>query len=404
MRKDPYSAYMSKQCTVEFHDVAIEDFTPAALAPFLEDGALTKSIDLTVKGKKECIDAFIFSSTAKYESAGNAIAAAQIRIIDDAGACLYYSPVYEIGHKREFYKREWRIPPTLDRYDTVRLSLLIPEGVKLYFRDLRIRHNYGYRERDIGIRYHGHGGARSALGFQMTAELGFTSCITIPKFTKDNIPVCLHDDATVITELRHDDGTVPAAGGKYDKPVSELTYEELCELCVWRKKSDIFAGMRVPTMEEYFRICSSTGMQPIFSVHPPLTREQWITVRGLLEKYRLLDRFWVKSGSPKTQKIVNEVFGNEIAGRILIYGLNTTAKPKELCEACEIDPTKQSVVIEYFDHRATDEMIRDAKDAGFAVSIACMLGGISGIRMQDLIDLGVTEFTVDHHCSMGLCW
>jgi hypothetical protein len=52
----------------------------------------------------------------------------------------------------------------------------------------------------------------------------------------------------------------------------------------------------------------------------------------------------------------------------------------------------------------SNSVLEAAKDEGFDVSIAAMRGGISGPCMQHLIDLGVTEFTLDHHCSMGLSW
>ena len=48
--------------------------------------------------------------------------------------------------------------------------------------------------------------------------------------------------------------------------------------------------------------------------------------------------------------------------------------------------------------------IRLAIDEGFPVSIATTGDGISGPELERLMDLGVTEFTVDHHCSMGLNW
>ena len=163
--------------------------------------------------------------------------------------------------------------PTFNRYTTVRLSFIIPEGVRLYVRSISAKPNYGFRERDIGIRYHGHGGCTNLFGMQLTAEAGFTSCITIPKFTKDGIGVCMHDDETVINELSFDDGTQAESGSRFDKPVSEYTYDELMQFSAsWRKRSDIFSGIRIPTMDEYFRVCSMTGMQPIFSVHPELTR------------------------------------------------------------------------------------------------------------------------------------
>jgi len=404
--KDPFALYMAgNPPTVTFNDRPIDEFTLDALLPFGDgSGCFTESFDVTLKGKKEFEEVSIVCITAKYESSNGEIPAIQMRIITDTGHAIYYSPVYEIGSDREFYRREWRIPAMLYKYDTVRVSFIIPEGVKLYMRDARVKRNYGWRERDIGIRYHGHGGCTSAFGFQATAEMGFTSCITIPKFTKDGLGVCLHDDSTVINEIRLDDGSIPEAGGKYDKPVKDFTYEELKELNVWNRRSDIFKGMRVPTIEEFFRICSHTGMQPIFSVHPELTKDQWIYVRELLKKYRLTEHFWVKSGKPNTNRLCIEVFEHKIAGHILIYGAKDTEDPMSKALSSGLDPKRDRIVIEFFDHVVTEEMIKTARDEGFEVSIAAMKGGVSGIRMQYLIDCGVTEFTLDHHCSMGLCW
>ncbi|MBE7063032.1 MAG: hypothetical protein E7390_04480 [Ruminococcaceae bacterium] len=404
MTRDLFEAYMKKEPEIVFHDQAIEDFTLEALSGFKDGDAFAHSFDVTVKGKKEFEEVFILSTTAMYESENGAYPTAQVRVIDDAGDTLYFSPVYEIGHSREFYRREWRVPPTLDRYDTIRLSFIIPEGVKLFLRTIKIKHNYGYREKDIGIRYHGHGGITTVFGWQMTAEMGFTSCITIPKFTKDGIGVCVHDD-NVRKELRLADGTMAAEGSKYDRNVWEFTYDELCELHAWRRRSDIFTGMRVPTMEEFFRICSSTGMQPIFSVHPALTREEWLYVRKLLVKYRLLEHFWVKTGNVETQKLCLEVFDDEIAGRILLFNTRDgMINPADVAREIGLDQKRHNVVVEYFYHTVTEEKIKQALAGGFPVSVAAMMGGVSGPRMQELIDLGVTEFTVDRHCSMGLSW
>ena len=215
----------------------------------------------------------------------------------------------------------------------------------------------------------------------------------------------MHDDETIITELSFDDGSKAEAGGYFDKPISEFTYDELMQFSAsWRKRSDIFAGIRVPTMDEYFRVCSMTGMQPIFSVHPELTKEQWLYVKDLLIKYRLLEHFWVKSGTVSTQKVCNEVFGTEIAGRILIQGAAKDWDPAELTREMELDPKKNNVVIEFFGFAATEKKIITARNEGFLVSIAAMCGGVSGPHMMKLIDMGVSEFTLDHHLSMGLDW
>lgn len=404
---DPYKNYMTRTPEFELSSyVLLDELSSSSLKRFADnDGSFSKSFDVAIRGNAELADWFIISSVAHYETQGEQIPAVQMRIIDDNADTLYYSPVYEIGHSREFYRREWRVMPTFDRYNILRLSFIIPEGVRLFIKNIGIKKNYGFIERNIGIRYHGHGGNANAFGMQLTAEAGFTTCITIPKFTKDNVAVCMHDDATIIHELSFDDGTKAIEGGPYDKPISEFTYAELMQFSTaWRKRSDVFAGTRIPTMDEYFYICSMTGMQPVFSVHPELTKEQWYHVRELLIKYRLLEHFWVKSGRVNVQKLCNEVFGTEIAGRIILQRSCDDWDPAQRVREMELDPKANNVVIEYFNLRATEKRIKTAREEGFHVSVAAMSGGNSGPYIRKLIDLGVSEFTLDHHCSMGLSW
>lgn len=402
---DQFGSYMNSAISTQFETAEIDVLSVATLSPFAnEDGSFTRSFSVDLKGSELTEEFFIVSSVARYESENGEFPAAQVRIVNDDDETIYYSPVYEIGYLGQIYRREWRVAPTVGPYTTVKLSFIIPEGVRLHIQSIKIKHNYGYRERDIGIRYHGHGGFVNALGMQLTAEAGFTSCITVPKFTKDGIGVCVHDD-TVRTELTMNDGELIGEGSVLDKLVSDFTYSELMQFCAsWRRRSSIFAEVRVPTMEEYFRICSMTGMQPVFSVHPDLTEEQWIYVKRLLIKYRLLEHFWVKSSSPSVHKICNRVFGNGIAGRILIQGAAQDWDPAQRVKELEIDTEKQTTVIEFFAHAATEKKIVTAKEQGYLVSIAAMKGGISGPHMTRLIDLGVTEFTLDHHMSMGLAW
>ncbi|MBE6651274.1 MAG: hypothetical protein E7613_08170 [Ruminococcaceae bacterium] len=402
---DPFKDFMWSESPVHFDTAEIDGLSLNALSPFAnEDGSFTKSFSVELKGSDITDEFFIVSSVAQYESEKGDFPAAQVRIVDGEGKTIYYSPVYEIGYLNQLYRREWRIAPIIGHYTTVKLDFIIPESVRLHIQSIKLKHNYGYRERDIGIRYHGHGGFVNALGMQLTAEAGFTSCITVPKFTKDGVGVCVHDD-TVRTELTLNDGRRIEEGSLLDKNVWDFTYDELMQFCAsWRSRSNIFADIRVPTMEEYFRICSMTGMQPVFSVHPELTEEQWIYVRDLLVKYRLFEHFWVKSSSPSVHKICNRVFGNEIAGRILIQGAAQDWDPAQRVKELEIDTEKQTTVIEFFAHAATEKKIVTAKEQGYLVSIAAMKGGISGPHMTSLIDLGVTEFTLDHHMSMGLAW
>ena len=338
---------------------------------------------------------------------------AQLRWIDSTGTTLYYSPVYQIGGVREFTRKEWRMPPAVGKFTTVRLSLRIPEGVRLFVRELRLKPNQTHRERNIGIRYHGHTGfpgyiaGNTLLSFQTCAEMGFGSCITIPKFTKDGVGVCLHDDNPIQRELSLPGGAIPSPGSSFDKPVWDYTWDELLGLDAGTTKTPLRAAAKVPTLEDYFRTCSLTGMQPIFSVHPPLTREQWLTVKELLTKYRLLDQFWVKSNQPEVHRLCAEIFDDSIAGYIFLQGVKESWDPDEMAAACGLDKHRHTIVVEYFALNGTgitEKKIRTARQEGYPVSAACTRGGISGVHMQKLIDLGVSEFTLDFHCSMGLDW
>lgn len=370
----------------------------------------TENFSVILRDDEKFGEAWILSTVARFESLNGEVPCIQIRLTDNQGDTLYYSPVYEIGHTREFYRREWRIPPSIDRYCNVKLTFIIPSGVKLWIREIKHKRNIFAGNNQIGIRYHGHAGfpgyapSNTAFSFQMAAEMGFSTCITIPKFTKDGIGVCFHDDGSVRKILRYEDGSAIEEGSKDDRPIKDFTYEELMQFDAGLRKSDIYRGTRIPTLDDFFQICSMTGMCPIFSVHPGLSIPEWEKVRIMLEKYRLLDRFWIKTGSVNRQKNALEVFGTDIAGHILIQGIKSNWDPAQQAEECGFDRAKQKVVIEYFYLGATEEKIRLTKEEGFDVSIATTKGGISGPNMRDLIGMGVTEFTIDHHCSKGLDW
>ena len=383
----------------------------ALLSAFAEqNGDLTESFSIAVSENSLFDESWILSTTAKYETDSGEIPVVQMRITDETGNTLYYSPVYEIGHSREFYRREWRMPPVIASYRTVKLTFIIPKGVTLHLREIKGKHNSYVYDKGFGILHHGHAGfpsyasSNTAFSFQMAAEMGFSTCITIPKFTKDGIGVCFHDDGSVRKKLRYDDGSKIEEGSPDDRPIWEFTYEELMKFDAGLIKSPIYKGTRIPTLDEYFSICSTTGMKPIFSVHPGLSVPEWEKVRLMLEKYKLLDQFWIKTGSASRQRKALEVFGSDIGGHILIQGIKSSWDPAEQAKECGFDRNKQKVVIEYFYLGATEEKIRLAKNEGFDVSIATTRGGFSGPDMRKLIGMGVTEFTSDHHCSMGLDW
>lgn len=387
---------------------------------FLEEisGAYTESFSVTTNTMEFMKNPWVLSCLAYYESASGEQPTIQFQLVDENGNELYYSMPYVVGSDKEYYRREWRIPASREHYNRVKISFVIPNGVTLYVKDFTHKGTGRFRSGDIGVKYHAHQGfsgltASSTIdSFQSASEVGFASCITIPKFTSDGVGVCFHDDDTIRKEVRYADGSVIASGSADDKPVSEFTYEELLRFDKGIKKDAIYVGQKIATIDDFFRICSMTGMSPIFSVHGTSQFYQsgdgvvnFNAIRKLAEKWRVLDNLWIKSGDPNVQKASLSVFGTDIGGYIMIQGASSTWDIVNQANLCGFDFSKHKVVMEYFYSAITEEKIQNAIDGGFyAVSVATTGDGISGAEMTRLIELGVTEFTIDHHCSMGLDW
>lgn len=398
---------------------SIRGITIDEIKPYADvNGAYTTSFSVTTQPLDFMKNPWVISCLAYYESTTGERPTIQFKLVDMQANELYYSMPYVIGSDKEHYRKEWRIPASREHYNRVKIIFDIPVGVTLYIKDFTRKETGRFRSGDIGVRYHAHQGfsgltASSTIdSFISASEVGFASCVTIPKFTSDGVGVCFHDDDTIRKEVRYADGSTIASGSVDDKAVSEFTYEELMRFDKGVKKSAIYAGQKIATIDDFFRICSMTGMSPIFSVHgtPQFYQsgdgvKNFNAIRKLAEKWRVLDKLWIKSGDPNVQKASLSVFGTDIGGYIMIQGASSTWDIVNQASLCGFDFSKHKVVMEYFYSAITEEKIQNAIDSGFyAVSVATTDDGISGEEMTRLIELGVTEFTIDHHCSMGLNW
>lgn len=397
----------------------------SAPANYISDNVFTKALkdkerepcvfkgafSIEIAGEAFLENVWILKCSASHDGKSTALLpTVQIKLVSESGSVLYYAPPYEIGAFGEYVTREWRVPPIRGNYDRVKLEFAIPPGVSLYISDMINMENVASTRDDGEVRYHAHQGfsgytaASTADSFEQAGILGYESCITIPKFTKDGVGVCFHDDDTIRKKMRYSDGSTIPAGSADDRKVSEFTYEELLQFDMGVKKSKLYAGQKIATLDEFFRICAKYDMDPIFSVHPDLTRDQWLYVKDLLVKHGLLHKFWVKTGRPSTQRITAEVFDDDIAGYIMIQGQSSTWDPLTQAKSCGFDLNRHKVIMEYFYAAITPEKILTAKTEGFKISVATTGEGISGKEIRRLQSLGVTEFTIDHHCSMNLNW
>lgn len=386
-----------------------------------EEGIFTKDFEINLDSYAFLETIWILSCKAKYTTLTAAKPTLQYGIADREGNLLYQAFPYVIGEREESVQRQWRVPMIRGTYDTVRIHISIPEGVTLSIDEFEMRENtMGEDENNAGITYISHTGLlgyapeNTAESFRIAGEMGYKKLITIVKFTKDNIPVCLHDDDSIKRHLTRADGTRIQAGDPDDKPVEAFTYEELQQFSAGWKKSEVYKDCKVPKLEEYFQICSEYGMDPIFSVHPSLTVEQWQTLKAMLKQYDLLERFYVKTGDLDELKKTLPIFGDEIGGYTLImpynqdYSLYSVAKRAGFVKEDnpeEVDFERYDLSAAYFQHANNLEtVVQRAKEEGFPGIEVYGIMGISGPEFERLHKLGVNIFALDYHASVGLRW
>lgn len=387
------------------------------------DGKGNYTHTFSVKVSEEFMkDTWILYSNAKYESENEEQPTIQYKLMDANGKILYSAFPYVIGGEGEYIQREWRVPPAREHYDTVQIQVVIPQGVTLSIKEFCHRTNEEAVTTgdDDKIKYISHTGlygyapTNTALAFEMAGEMGYKSLITIVKFTKDNVAVCLHDDDTVRRLLRYEDGSYITEGSQDDKPVEKFTYKELQEFSAGWQKDAVYKDCKVPTLEEYFEICKKYGMDPIFSVHPDLTVQQWNYIKGRLEHHRLLEKFYVKTGNLSELKKTREIFGDTIGGYIIImpyngsYSLYSVAQRAGFVKIDNpkvVDMERYNLSVAFFQHSENlDREILDAKSEGFTNIEVYGYSGIRGQEFTRLQGLGVNIFALDYHASVGLNW
>lgn len=239
--------------------------------------------------------------------------------------------------------------------------------------------------------------------FKAAADLGYRYLITIPKVTNDGVLVCFHDDGSISDYARNDDGT--AIDSQYDLPVSSLSYATLMTFDFGIYCGSDFAGERIPKLEDFFRVCATTGMHPMLSVHPSLDG-YWDEIKALAEKFGLLDKLNIKGGSSYLSYPM-AVLLNGVESYTLDYSTITAAQAvtafNTMLTNNNIDRTKVRCIIEDMSSNAFVQAdVTTILNAGFEVGKANYAR--ASAELTDTINMGVTWFTDDHTPHVGLTW
>ena len=316
---------------------------------------------------------------------------------------LYQSPQYRLGNRGLFTRKQWRVPPMfLPGMKTV-ISVTIPEGTAVSLQNFTADWTDAVRDFTGGLRHNAHLGFlgiapdNTVPALELAAQCGFPACIVVPKVTKDGVLVCIHDD-TINRHARTADGQpIPE-----EMVVWEHDLEELQTFDYGIARNEIYRGLKMPLLSEFFDLCAKTGMRPMFSTHPGLSVEKWREVKKMLTERGILQNFHIKSFDIEVLKTAYSIFGTEIDG--YTYDVHTcTPEHIETLRTSGIDARNCRVGIESIYSTYTKEIAQSIIAAGFFAS-AWNIPRITWADYERLISWGVREFTEDHHCSMGLNW
>lgn len=318
-------------------------------------------------------------------------------------APLYQSHRYTVGAKGELACKAWRIPPMLFPDMRLRITVSVPDGTVLKIRDIHADYTMNTVQWIGGVRHNAHLGFFGMAphdtmpAFELAALCGFPACIVNPRVTADGVFVCLHDD-TINRTARDGDGNPP----QKQMPVAEMTYAELGQWEFGSHKHEIYRGTPIPRLNDFFTLCEKTGMRPMFSVDCDFSTEQWRQIREMLKKHGLLHLLNIKAHEGKLLRDAYAVFGTEIDGYTMYVDGWTDSYIDEL-RGIGPDTADCRMVLEVRFDCCTAETTKKILDSGLTAS-AWAVGIRDSDEYERLMSYGVTEFTEDQHCSMGLNW
>jgi glycerophosphoryl diester phosphodiesterase len=105
--------------------------------------------------------------------------------------------------------------------------------------------------------------------FKKSKNYGFNFVETDVRFTADNVPVLLHDETINRTGRKYD-------GSKFDEDIyiSDITYDEVSQYDFGVYKAQKYAGTKIPTFNEFIRLCRRIALHPYIEIEGEITAEQ----------------------------------------------------------------------------------------------------------------------------------
>lgn len=119
--------------------------------------------------------------------------------------------------------------------------------------------------------------------FALAKKLGFNYVEADVAFTKDSVPVMIHDDT--INRTSNGSGTV-----------GNLNYQDLLAYDFGSWKGAEYAGTKIPTFTEFIRLCKNIGLHPYIEIkhNANYSKEQILQLVSIVKKHGMLGKIsWI---------------------------------------------------------------------------------------------------------------
>ncbi len=386
-------------------------FTVDDIAKFANNkvtGEYTSSFNFIItKGNLGNKNMIITSNAMFINDVDNAVPTVKFRYLYNGATASFSTTEYTIGCKDYYEQKQWRMPP-FDHGCYMIVNVTIPENVHLYIRSFENSFSNEINRNCSAYKLDGHKSGNVLSGFTRVSQLGYPTCITIPKLTSDGVWVCFHDE-TIGSKLKDANGNTPAQNHPeltVSVGIQHLTFAEL-QTYTYDESYD-GRKSKVPTLEEFFNICAKTGMSPMLSVHPTPTTEEYNSLKALAIKCGVLSQLELKPLYGYLQRAF-DCFGYSIKSYILQADAYSPEQTKSSLDALNADVSKVRIGFEFWGPEPTTDWLNADLDvflnAGYIISMATRSGqSFTSEDYMKWMAKGVREFTDDNNPSYGLNW
>lgn len=212
--------------------------------------------------------------------------------------------------------------------------------------------------------------------FKLSVEKGYKYIETDISFTKDNIPVLIHDETI--------DRTSNGTGN-----VNSYTYNELLSFDFGSWFNVKYQGTKIPTLEEFLKWCKYTGVHPYLELkYGGTTEENILNVVNLVKKYGMINKCTFVSAE---YTFLNVIKGISPSARL---GLTCeTMTSAVLNNAISLKTDSNEVFIDVNTYTLTDENTDECmnNDIGLEMWV------VNGPSALPLIRPYVTGITTDNY-------